>query len=112
MNHAMTTSDDLQDTLDQELRQRRDLMRLFGEETVECARQIDSADLVMTDQMTAAIADGLRRLRSLRADPDGQRRLIAGLEPGTRLLLCMWIMDMGLLQKIGVGTDPGVADTG
>ena len=96
----MTVSDELQNSMEEDERQLQELSRLFGMDTVEQARHIDVADLNMNDQMLASISDGVRQLKALKADPDAQSRLIAGMEPGARLVLCMWIMDMGLLQKI------------
>ena len=99
-------SDDLQHSMEEEAQQLQDLSRLFGEDTVEQARQIDVAHLNMNDEMIATISAGVRQLKALRSDPGAQRRLIGGMEPGARLVLCMWIMDMGLLQKIGGQMDP------
>jgi hypothetical protein len=96
----MTASDELQYSMEEDERQLQELSRLFGRDTVEQARHIDVADLNMNDQMLASISGGVRQLKALKADPDAQSRLIAGMEPGARLVLCMWIMDMGLLQKI------------
>ena len=96
----MTISDELQYSMEEDGRQLQELSRLFGADTVEQARHIDAADLNMNDQMLASISNGVQQLKVLREKPDSQRRLIAGMEPGARLVLCLWIMDMGLLQKI------------
>jgi hypothetical protein len=78
----------------------RELSFLFGEETVEQARLIDIGVLNITDEMTAAIGEGIRQLKQLKNDPEAQRQWIEKQETGLRLLLCLWIMDMGLLEKI------------
>ncbi len=78
----------------------RELSFLFGEEIVEQARLIDISDLNMTDEMTAGIGEGIRQLKQLRNDPEAQRQWVGKQEPGLRLLLCLWIMDMDLLDKI------------
>lgn len=98
--YSDAASDDLRQSLEEEERLIRELVRLFGEDIVAQARQIDVADLNMNEKMADAISNGVRSLKALRTDPDAQHRLISGMDPGTRLVLCMWIMDMGLLQKI------------
>jgi len=102
----MTISDDLRHSVEEDEHQLQELTRLFGEDTVEQAQHIDVAHLNMNDKMIATISDGVRQLKALRTNPGAQRRLIGGMEPGARLILCMWIMDMGLLQKIGAQQDP------
>jgi hypothetical protein len=81
--------------------QARDLANLFGDGIVAQARLIDIADLNMTDEMTAAIGEGMRKLKQLRNDPQAQRQWLEQQQAGLRLLLCLWIMDMELLEKIG-----------
>ncbi len=76
------------------------LSRLFGSDTVEQARLIDAADLNLDERMISCITNGLTRLRQLRNNPDAQISLIQSMEPGERLLLCMWILEMDLLEKI------------
>ena len=78
----------------------KELAFLFGEETVQLARQLDVTDLDLTDEITKAIAAGIKQLKKLRANPDAQVKLTHDMEQGTRLLLCMWIIDMDLLDKI------------
>ena len=78
----------------------RGLSFLFGEVIVEQARVLDIADLNMTNEMTAAIRGGVRQLKQLKHDPESQRQWIEKQEPVLRLLLCLWIMDMDLLEKI------------
>jgi hypothetical protein len=73
---------------------------LFGRDTVEQARQIDIIDLNLNEEMTKCIANGVSGLKALKRDPAAQRNLIGDMEAGARLILCMWIMDMGLLEKI------------
>ncbi len=78
----------------------RELALLFGEEIVEQARLIDIGVLNITDEMTAAIGEGIRHLKQLKNHPEAQKQWIEKQETGLRLLLCLWIMDMGLLEKI------------
>ncbi len=79
-----------------------ELARLFGQDTVNQARLIDAAHLNLDDSMTACITAGLNRLKQTRNDPAAQGAVISAMQPGERLLLCMWIMEMELLDKIRV----------
>lgn len=76
------------------------LARLFGREIVDQARLVDAADLILDEKMTACISSGVTRLKQLRNDPARQRALLDGMGPGEQLLLCMWVMEMDLLDKI------------
>lgn len=76
---------------------------LFGADIVGQARLIDIADLNMTDEMAAAVGEGVRQLKQLKHDPEGQRQWLDKQQPGLRLLLCLWIMDMDLLDKVQAG---------
>jgi hypothetical protein len=78
----------------------RELSFLFGADIVEQARLIDIADLNLTDEMTAGIGAGVQQLKQLKHDPEAQRQWVSEQAPGLRLLLCLWIMDMDLLDKI------------
>jgi len=77
-----------------------ELSFLFGRETVEQASMIDIADLNLNDEMTASISNGITRLKKLRNNSDGQVELLNRMGSGERLLLCMWVMDLDLLDKI------------
>lgn len=79
---------------------KKELAFLFGSETVGLTSQIDIVDLNLNEKMIDCITAGVRRLKELKADPDAQRNFVNRLEPGAQLLLCMWIMDMELLDKI------------
>jgi hypothetical protein len=93
-------NDDLTDDRAEEASLARELSFLFGEEIIEQARLIDIADLNLHDDMTARIGEGMRQLKELKLDPEAQRHWVSEQSPGLRLLLCLWIMDMGLLDKI------------
>ena len=100
---AQTTtgnSDDLIQSREDYQRAHDELAFLFGRETVEQADQLDIADLNLNKEIVACIAGGIRTLKELRHNPGAQENFVNGLEPGARLLLCLWIMDMGLLEKI------------
>lgn len=104
--HADTVSDELRLSMEEEEHRIKELTLLFGADTVAQARQIDVADLNMNEKMMTVISDGVRKLKALKTDPKAQAGLINGMDPGSRLVLCMWIMDMGLVEKIR-GLDSG-----
>jgi len=93
-----------EDNVEQDIAEEASLVRelsfLFGDDIVEQARLIDIADLNLMDEMTAIIGEGIRQLKQLKHDPQAQRQWVSEQESGLRLLLCLWIMDMGLLDKI------------
>ena len=76
------------------------LTALFGASIVEQAKLIDVVDLNLDEKMTACIAAGVAGLKQRRGDVDGLRRYIESLQPGEQLLLCMWIMEMELGDKL------------
>ena len=77
-----------------------ELSFLFGPTIVEQAQLLDISDFNMTDEMTAGIGAGIKQLKQLRHDPAAQRRWVEQQEAGLCLLLCLWILDMELLDKI------------
>ena len=91
---------DLSQVIAEEATLAKELSFLFGEQIVEQARLLDTGDLNMTDEMTASIGEGIKQLKKLKNDPEAQKTWVVQQEPGLRLLLCLWIMDMGLLEKI------------
>ena len=92
--------DDLIQSMEEYQRSNDELAFLFGRETVEQARQVDIADLNLNEEIVACISTGIRTLKELQDNPVAQVNFINGMEPGARLLLCLWIMDMDLLKKI------------
>ena len=93
-------SEDLIQTLEENERLNEELAFLFGKETVNQARKIDIVDLNMNKEMMDSISTGVRKLKELKHNPNAQLNLVNELQPGACLVLCMWIMDMGLLEKI------------
>ena len=93
-------SDELIQSMEDYERTNDELAFLFGRETVEQADQLDIADLNLNEEIVASIAGGIRTLKELQDNPGAQVNFVNGLEPGARLLLCLWVMDMGLLEKI------------
>ncbi len=96
----MCPDDDFVQSREENERTQDELAFLFGKETVEQAGQLDIADLSLSDEIAACIADGIKTLKQLQDKPAAQVNFVNSLQPGTRLLLCMWIMDMDLLKKI------------
>ena len=96
----MCPDDDFVETREDHERAQDELAFLFGRETVEQAEQLDIADLNLSDEIAACIADGIRTLKELQDQPTAQVNFVNSLQPGARLLLCLWIMDMDLLKKI------------
>jgi len=84
----------------QQQRQLVELSFLFGSQTVEHASLLDVVDLNLNDEMTASIGNGVNKLKHLKNNPEAQQKLINAMEAGERLLICLWIMEMGMLDKI------------
>ena len=97
---ATGNSDELIQSMEDYERSNDELAFLFGRETVEQAGQLDIADLNLNEEIVACITGGIRTLKELQHNPRAQVNFVNGLEPGARLLLCLWVMDMGLLEKI------------
>lgn len=78
--------------------ERRDheLAALFGQPLIVAARAIDPADIVITAESMDAVHDAADELLAQAGDAAAQRRIVEGLEAGTQLLLCMWVMDLSL----------------
>ena len=77
-----------------------ELAFLFGEETVEQAEVIDVVDLQLNQDMTQCISRGVTRLKQLKDMPDAQQKYIRELNPAEQLLVCMWVLEMNLLDKL------------
>lgn len=92
--------DDLQQDVSSAVSLDRELSFLFGEDIVVQARLLDAADLNLSDEMTAIIGQGIRQLKQLKNNPQAQRQWLSEQAPGSRLLLCLWLIDMDLLEKI------------
>ncbi|MGY8813137.1 MAG: hypothetical protein ACKVHQ_00260 [Gammaproteobacteria bacterium] len=91
---------DQYDSIADKKRQEVELSFLFGKDIVEQARLIDVVDLNLSDAMTRSISEGVTRLKKIRDQPENQLKLINNMTPGERLVVCMWIMDMNLLDKL------------
>jgi hypothetical protein len=69
---------------------------LFGRTLVRTARLVDVDDLDPTLAAMDAIADSADKLLAHAGDPTAQGRVVASLDPQTRLMLCMWVIDLSL----------------
>jgi len=78
----------------------QELVCLFGNEIVDQAELIDIADLNISDDITRCISKGVVQLKKLKGNTDSQRALINEMSQGEKLILCMWIMEMDLLDKL------------
>ncbi len=89
--------------VNQELEKSRVIQKLgylFGKEIVEQAELIDIADLNVSDDITRCISKGVVQLKKLKGNTDAQCALINKMSEGEKLILCMWIMEMDLLDKL------------
>lgn len=69
---------------------------LFGRSLVRAARYTDPADIEITAEAMDAVHDAADELLELAGDPRAQGRVVAALNPPTRLVLCMWVIDLSL----------------
>lgn len=93
-----------EDIEQQQLNLHKELSFLFGEETVEQAEIIDVVDLQLNNDMTQCISRGVTRLKQLKDMPDAQQKFIRELNPAEQLLVCMWVMEMNLIDKLRSGS--------
>ena len=77
-----------------------ELVALFGDVTVKIGRMVDPAMLALSADLMDRVHDGADALLARSGRPDAQRRYVAGLPSDVRLVLCMWMMDMGLAAKL------------
>ena len=101
-DHAGTdgTDMDLAASLADRKRLLAELGFLFGADIVEQADQVDIADLNLTDPVIESITAGVRRLKQLKHKPEAQLAMVRAMTAGESIVLCLWIMDMDLLDKI------------
>lgn len=77
-----------------------ELAGLFGRGVLHQARLADPADLDLTAEQMDAVHDAADDLMELHGKPKAQVELVRSLDPQTRLILCMWAMDTGLLDSL------------
>jgi hypothetical protein len=84
----------------EQARIQQELSYLFGEDIVSQARLIDVVDLNLNDKMTRCISKGVTELKKMKDQSSSQKEFIGRMSAGERLVLCMWIMEMDLLEKM------------
>lgn len=78
----------------------RELSYLFAKDVLEQSSHIDIVDLNLNQAMTDSISGGVKKLKELKSQPQAQLKLVSSMTPGEKIVLCMWIKEMGLLEKI------------
>ena len=81
-------------------RKNRELVSLFGADMVSKAQATDVAGLSLSAELMDAVHDAADRLLTVAGRPEEQRRIVSELPSLTRLVLCMWIMDMELAARL------------
>lgn len=81
-------------------RRERELAALFGEDCLAQARVTDPADLHLTADLMETVWDAADDLLRDAGNPEKQRATIAAIPEGTRLVLCMWVLDLELAGKL------------
>ncbi len=99
-DYAEGLETDLAESIKANHRLNEELSFLFGTDIVEQANQIDITDLNLNKDIIDCISTGVRRLKELKNNPKAQLELVNTMEPGARIVLCLWISDMDLLGKI------------
>jgi hypothetical protein len=99
---AEDSGPDLTESIENSKRLNDELCFLFGQEIVDQANQIDIVDLNLNKEITDSISSGIKQLKRLKDDPNAQLNLVNEMTPGAGIVLCMWIMEMGLLEKIQI----------
>lgn len=81
---------------------RRDLelAALFGRNLVDRAHATDVADLELTAKGMEAVHDAADDLLTHSGDTVAQHGIIRNMDPHTRLVLCMWCLDMSLAARL------------
>lgn len=77
-----------------------ELTALFGRDVLHQARLTDPADLELTAEQMDAVHDAADELLRLRGDPKAQVKMVRGLDSRTRMILCMWAVDTGLMESL------------
>jgi hypothetical protein len=81
---------------------RRDLelAALFGRGLVEQAHATDVAELELSAARMEAVHDAADDLLTHCGDTVAQHEIIRSLDPDTRLVLCMWCLDMSMAARL------------
>ena len=77
-----------------------ELACLFGKKTVTRAKRTDIVDLRVDADFMDGIADTAGQLLEAKDNPRKQRRLVGSMDQDKRLVLCMWVMDMEMTDRL------------
>ena len=91
---------DLEDSISAHQNLIEELSFLFGKDLVMQVEQIDIADINLNQDIIECISAGVKQLKALKHNPQAQVDYLASLNAGEQLVLCLWIKDMDLLEKI------------
>jgi uncharacterized protein (DUF2342 family) len=80
----------------------KELVCLFGRDTVQEAISTNPATLSISGALMDSVHAAADDLLAHVSDPGAQRRIVAGLPPTTRLVLCMWVQDLNLAADFHV----------
>lgn len=78
----------------------QEMRRLFGEVVVYMATITDPIELDLSEGLMDRIHDAADRLLALREKPAEQARYVKAMPFSTRLVLCMWLMDMSMATRL------------
>ena len=76
------------------------IRRLFGEVVCSVAAVSDAATLDLSSGLMDRVHDGADALLAMRHHPDEQMRYVSELSFDVRLVLCMWLLDCDLADKL------------
>jgi hypothetical protein len=76
------------------------IRRLFGDVVCSVAGGADAATLDLSAGLMDRVHDGADTLLKLRRYPEEQLRYVSELPFDVRLVLCMWVMDCDLADKL------------
>ena len=76
------------------------IRRLFGEVVCSVAAVTDAAMLDLSSGLMDRVHDGTDALLAMRHHPDEQMRYVSELPFDVRLVLCMWLLDCDLADKL------------
>ena len=93
---------DLDDSINAHQQLLEELSFLFGKDLVMQVEEIDIADINLNQDIIECISAGVKQLKELKHKPQAQLDYLASLTAGEQLVLCLWIKDMDLLEKIQV----------
>jgi hypothetical protein len=81
-------------------RRDRELVALFGREIVEDAHRTEVCDLHLTAEGMELVHDAADELLMRSGEALEQRRIVSKLDRFTRLVLCMWLVDLDLAASL------------